>query len=656
MDKIKSAKWNIFDLKSKEGILYLVACIAVVIQPLIDIISSSIINAGSEWAISFSGALRALMLVAILAFSWVVYNGRYKKLFSIYLSVSAGYIIFIGLMTALHGSFSAILYMIGLLTDTLFFQFMFVFLTEVFFMVRKRVHPFVMSLSAVIYALTLGINYIFKDKIDFKFSSAFACALAILIPFVLVYLSSKFGIAEKGNNAQNILSVFVPIIWIGLVIFGAVYSNSKAVLFSSVAFSVVFFVWAFSNWRNSSLKRRKDPLLRGWISAVLFGAIILSLIPISPVKEQFDGTFNIKNIFYTYQGVGTSDTDSSGNPVLPMFGDEDEEGEEENDYVPHLDSGYRPGQDKDEDEDKEESKKESSEAASDTTVTEPAGDESTSETETETEEQTTEDPVLTWPHSNGKPIVGPNGSLHQSDLDKFGGDIQALIDYIKGGNVTIPGIPPISRPNDTTKTPESNPESKPESKPETKPSTEPEKTEPATNPATDAAPQSEQAASVPVAAIGVGSLRAPLPIPQNFGAINIDRTKFYSDIMFDDSLQTVLFGLRFASLFDEDLTPAVKIHSDPITVMLNYGILGLIIYLLPLLFILYNVFKFIFTHLGIPSTSIGYVANMFAAFMIVFMSVLDGNILTSSPVSVVAALVLSNLFTMGEEASEKNAR
>ena len=646
MDKIKSAKWNIFDLKSKEGILYLVACIAVVIQPLIDIISSSIINAGSEWAISFSGALRALMLVAILAFSWVVYNGRYKKLFSIYLSVSAGYIIFIGLMTALHGSFSAILYMIGLLTDTLFFQFMFVFLTEVFFMVRKRVHPFVMSLSAVIYALTLGINYIFKDKIDFKFSSAFACALAILIPFVLVYLSSKFGIAEKGNNAQNILSVFVPIIWIGLVIFGAVYSNSKAVLFSSVAFSVVFFVWAFSNWRNSSLKRRKDPLLRGWISAVLFGAIILSLIPISPVKEQFDGTFNIKNIFYTYQGVGTSDTDSSGNPVLPMFGDEDEEGEEENDYVPHLDSGYRPGQDKDEDEDKEESKKESSEAASDTTVTEPAGDESTSETETETEEQTTEDPVLTWPHSNGKPIVGPNGSLHQSDLDKFGGDIKALIEYIKGGKFPKPGES-STNPSDTTKAEDS--------KPESKPSEESEK-ESSTNTSTKPEKEAEQAASVPVAAIGAGSLKAPSPIPQNFGAINIDRTKFYSDIMFDGNLQTILFGLRFASLFDEDLTPAVKIHSDPITVMLNYGILGLIIYLLPLLFILYNVFKFIFTHLGIPSTSIGYVANMFAAFMIVFMSVLDGNILTSSPVSVVAALVLSNLFTMGEEASEKNAR
>lgn len=635
MDKIKSAKSVNFKLDSKEAVLVLIANIAVVIQPILDIISSVIINSGSESPISFSGAVRAIMAVLILVFSCFAYNGKYKKLFSGYLTVSAVYMLVVSVMTAVNGSLSAVFYMFGLLVDTFFFQFVFVFLVEVFFTARKRVHPAVIALVTVIYAVTIGLNYIFKEKIAFKFLTAFAAVLAILLPFALVYCASRFAKARKGDSVGDFLSVLLPILGLALVLFGYFFSKSKQVLFSSVIFAVVFFIWAFSNWRNTASKMRKKPLLKGWIASVLFFAIVLALFPFAPVKKEFDGTFKLKEIFYTYQGVDTNQTDANGNPVIPMFDDEDTDEDEDNDYVPHLDSGYKPGQDKDEDDEKEES---SSNKVTQAPTTEIAGDELTSE-EATTEEVTTDNPYIT--DKNGEVITIPGGRPipkptrpSQSDMDKWESQFSDII-----ASLPIPTKPKPSKPS-----------TEPTNEEDLSKETE-HKAPEADNKDKKLKQEEKDQYKTPVGAIGVGALRTPYPVSSQFAAINIDRTKFYSDIMFSSKIQTVLFGLRYASLFDDTLTPAAKVHSDPISVFLNYGVLGLIIYILPLLFIAFSILKFIFTHLGVPSTSITYVASLFSAFLILFMSVLDGNILASSIVSSMAAVVIANTFTMGEEAS-----
>lgn len=60
--------------------------------------------------------------------------------------------------------------------------------------------------------------------------------------------------------------------------------------------------------------------------------------------------------------------------------------------------------------------------------------------------------------------------------------------------------------------------------------------------------------NAPAAAIGFGSLRSPaLP---NAGAINIDRTVYYSKMFGEGDIQTKLFGLKFAALFDQ--TDSIK--------------------------------------------------------------------------------------------------
>lgn len=121
----------------------------------------------------------------------------------------------------------------------------------------------------------------------------------------------------------------------------------------------------------------------------------------------------------------------------------------------------------------------------------------------------------------------------------------------------------VTRPEESTMPPV-------ETKPE--PTAPPDTEEPGT-----AAPEN----NAPAAAIGFGSLRSPaLP---NAGAINIDRTVYYSKMFGEGDIQTKLFGLKFAALFDQtdSIKTATKVHSDPITVALNYGILGFIVYILP---------------------------------------------------------------------------
>ena len=85
--------------------------------------------------------------------------------------------------------------------------------------------------------------------------------------------------------------------------------------------------------------------MRAFLSSALFCVLILALLPISPVKGSFDGTFSFKGMFYTYNGQQSPTVNPNGDD--PIFGDEDED--DDSDYVPNLDSGYVPGSDKKDD-------------------------------------------------------------------------------------------------------------------------------------------------------------------------------------------------------------------------------------------------------------------------------------------------------------------
>lgn len=126
-----------------------------------------------------------------------------------------------------------------------------------------------------------------------------------------------------------------------MLLVGAVLSNSKPVLFVSVIFSAILFMWTFSSWRDGR-KENRPPMMRAFLSSALFCVLILALLPISPVKSSFDGTFSFKGMFYTYNGQQSPTVNPNGDD--PIFGDEDED--DDSDYVPNLDSGYVPGSDK----------------------------------------------------------------------------------------------------------------------------------------------------------------------------------------------------------------------------------------------------------------------------------------------------------------------
>ena len=594
----------------KSAVLYIVTCALVVIQPLLDILSSIVINLGKANYISVSGAVRAVIIAAVTVFTLGFYKGKYSTLFKVYNGIAAAYIALMCLMSATRGDHVAFFYMRGLMADTFFFAFMFLLIFETAQTVGRRVHPAVIAATALIYALTLVINYLSK-KGTFHYSTSFAVALALLIPTALVFFVSHLGRkkAESTKPADAALSWIVPAAGIILLLVGAVLSNSKPVLFVSVIFSAILFMWTFSSWRDGR-KENRPPMMRAFLSSALFCVLILALLPISPVKSSFDGTFSFKGMFYTYNGQQSPTVNPNGDD--PIFGDEDED--DDSDYVPNLDSGYVPGSDKKDDDttkgdDKKTTEKSSASTAGESTK-EPAGD-STDDTSEETTEISTE--TTRWWQT--KPTM-PD----RSDLESF----------IKPYIPTLPG-------EDSTG----------ESETVTENTTDKSDTE---EPGT-AAPEN----NAPAAAIGFGSLRSPaLP---NAGAINIDRTVYYSKMFGDGDIQTKLFGLKFAALFDQtdSIKTATKVHSDPITVALNYGILGFIVYILPAAFIFLKLLAFILGNLSKVFRSAGCAVYMFTSVVILILSALDGDILTFSAVGGVASAILANALSVSEDARDRSA-
>ena len=595
----------------KSAVLYIVTCALVVIQPLLDILSSIVINLGKANYISVSGAVRAVIIAAVTVFTLALYKDKYSTLFKVYNGIAAAYIALMCLMSATRGDHVAFFYMLGLMADTFFFAFMFLLIFETAQTVGRRVHPTVIAATALIYALTLVINYLSK-KGTFHYSTSFAVALALLIPTALVFFVSHLGRkkAESTKPADAALSWIVPAAGIILLLVGAVLSNSKPVLFVSVIFSAILFMWTFSSWRDGR-KENRPPMMRAFLSSALFCVLILALLPISPVKSSFDGTFSFKGMFYTYNGQQSPTVNPNGDD--PIFGDEDED--DGGDYVPNLDSGYVPGSDKKDDDttkgdDKKTTEKSSASTAGESTK-EPAGD-STDDTSEETTEISTE--TTRWWQT--KPTM-PD----RSDIESFLTDISNR----------------VTRPEESTMPPV-------ETKPE--PTAPPDTEEPGT-----VAPEN----NAPAAAIGFGSLRSPaLP---NAGAINIDRTVYYSKMFVEGDIQTKLFGLKFAALFDQtdSIKTATKVHSDPITVALNYGILGFIVYILPAAFIFLKLLAFILGNLSKVFRSAGCAVYMFTSVVIMILSALDGDILTFSAVGGVASVILANALSVSEDARDRSA-
>ncbi len=586
----------------KGALLYIVTCALVVIQPLLDIISSVVINLGKANYISFSGVVRALIIVAVTVFTLGFYKGRYSRLFKIYNGIAAAYIILMCLMSATRGDHVTFLYMLGLMADTFFFAFMFLLIFETAQTVGRRVHPSVIAATALIYAITLVINYISK-KGTFHYSTSFAVALALLIPSALVFLVSRLG-RKKAENAKPIdaaLSWIVPAAGSILLLVGAVLSNSKPVLFVSVIFSAGLFIWTFSSWRDGR-KENRPPMMRAFISSALFCVLVLAFLPVSPVKSSFDGRLSFKELFYTYNGQQSPTVNPNGED--PIFDDEDDDGN--SDYVPNLDSGYVPGSDKKDDDTTKKTTDNSSETPATESTKEPAGD-STDDTSEETSEISTE--TTKWWQT--KPTL-PD----KSDLESF----------IKPYIPTLPG-------EDSTG----------ESETVTENTTDKSDTE---EPGTAASEENRS----PAAAIGFGALRSPaLP---NAGAINIDRTVYYAKMFGEGDIQTKLFGLRFAALFDQtdSIKTATKVHSDPITVALNYGILGFLVYILPAAFIFLKLLAYILLNLTEIFRSAGCAVYMFTSFVIMILSALDGDILAFSAVGGIASVILANALSVSEDA------
>lgn len=586
----------------KGALLYIVTCALVVIQPLLDIISSVVINLGKANYISFSGAVRALIIAAVTVFTLGFYKGRYSRLFKIYNGIAAAYIILMCLMSATRGDHVTFLYMLGLMADTFFFAFMFLLIFETAQTVGHRVHPSVIAATALIYAITLVISYISKNG-TFHYSTSFAVALALLIPSALVFLVSRLG-RKKAENAKPIdaaLSWIVPAAGSILLLVGAVLSNSKPVLFVSVIFSAGLFIWTFSSWRDGR-KENRPPMMRAFISSALFCVLVLAFLPVSPVKSSFDGRLSFKELFYTYNGQQSPTVNPNGED--PIFDDEDDDGN--SDYVPNLDSGYVPGSDKKDDDTTKKTTDNSSETPATESTKEPAGD-STDDTSEETSEISTE--TTKWWQT--KPTL-PD----KSDLESF----------IKPYIPTLPG-------EDSTG----------ESETVTENTTDKSDTE---EPGTAASEENRS----PAAAIGFGALRSPaLP---NAGAINIDRTVYYGKMFGEGDIQTKLFGLRFAALFDQtdSIKTATKVHSDPITVALNYGILGFLVYILPAAFIFLKLLAYILLNLTEIFRSAGCAVYMFISFVIMILSALDGDILAFSAVGGIASVILANALSVSEDA------
>ena len=586
----------------KGALLYIVTCALVVIQPLLDIISSVVINLGKANYISFSGAVRVLIIAAVTVFTLGFYKGRYSRLFKIYNGIAAAYIILMCLMSATRGDHVTFLYMLGLMADTFFFAFMFLLIFETAQTVGRRVHPSVIAATALIYAITLVISYISK-KGTFHYSTSFAVALALLIPSTLVFLVSRLG-RKKAENAKPTdaaLSWIVPAAGSILLLVGAVLSNSKPVLFVSVIFSAGLFIWTFSSWRDGR-KENRPPMMRAFISSALFCVLVLAFLPVSPVKSSFDGRLSFKELFYTYNGQQSPTVNPNGED--PIFDDEDDDGN--SDYVPNLDSGYVPGSDKKDDDTTKKTTDNSSETPATESTKEPAGD-STDDTSEETSEISTE--TTKWWQT--KPTL-PD----KSDLESF----------IKPYIPTLPG-------EDSTG----------ESETVTENTTDKSDTE---EPGTAASEENRS----PAAAIGFGALRSPaLP---NAGAINIDRTVYYAKMFGEGDIQTKLFGLRFAALFDQtdSIKTATKVHSDPITVALNYGILGFLVYILPAAFIFLKLLAYILLNLTEIFRSAGCAVYMFTSFVIMILSALDGDILAFSAVGGIASVILANALSVSEDA------
>lgn len=603
-------------------LIYLITCAIVAVQPLLDILSSVMINLGKSNYISVSGVVRALIIIAVSVFTLGFYNGKYSRAFKVYNVIAAAYFVVMCLMGAVKGDHVAFFYIVGLMADTYFFAFMFMLIFETAQTVGRRVHPIVIAITAAVYALTIVINYVFK-KTDFRYSTSFSVVLALLIPAALAFLVSHIGRENSDDDfaEPTALSWLLPVVGIALLLCGAVMSDSKPVLFVSVIFSAGLFIWTFLSWRDGRLENR-PPMFKAFISSALFCVLVLALLPLSPVKSSFDGTFSFRDMLYTYNGPQIAPSEQGD--AEPVFGDEDDEGSD-SDYVPNLDSGYVPGSDK-KDDDKDKDKDKNTSAKADSTVgggstedsgtqpdSEPAGDESTSD-ESSTDESTDVTETTKWWQTR------PN----QSDVESILSQISQYIPTLPSSSTTSPSTKPA-----------------------------PDTEEPGTvaPPETDATEQG--GGETPAAAIGMGALRSPaLP---TVGAINIDRTVYYAKQFTSSGLQSKLFGLKYTALFDttDTVKAAARVHCDPITVLFNYGILGFIVYILPAAFIFLKLIAFILGNLGTIFRSAGCAVYMFTSVVILILSALDGDILAFSAVGGMASVIFANALSICEDTRER---
>lgn len=621
MNSNKTVKTSSSD---RSVLIYLITCAIVAIQPLLDILSSVVINLGKSSYISVSGAVRALIIIAVSVFTLGFYNGKYSRAFKAYNVIAAAYFVIMCLMGAVKGDHVALFYIVGLMADTYFFAFMFMLVFETAQLVGRRVHPIVVAVTSMIYALTIVVNYVFKTT-NFRYSTSFAVALALLIPAALAFLISHIGTSDEDDDfaEPTALSWLLPIVGIVVLLAGAVMSNSKPVLFVSVIFSAGLFIWTFLSWRDGRLENR-PPMLKAFVSSALFCVLVLSLLPLSPVKSSFDGTFSFRDMLYTYNGPQIAPSEQGD--VEPIFGDEDDE-DVDSDYVPNLDSGYVPGSDrKDDDKEKNTDKDKSTKAdedevkPSDSTEesetqesSEPAGDESTSDESSTDESTDATEPTKWWQ-------TRPNQS-----------DVESILTQISQYIPTLPSS--TTPPQSTTPAPDTE---------------EPGTVAP---PETDAPEQG--GGETPVAAIGMGALKSPaLP---TVGAINIDRTVYYAKQFTSYGLQTKLFGLKYAALFDstDTVKAAARVHSDPITVLFNYGILGFIVYILPAAFIFLKLIAFILGNLKLLFRSAGCAVYVFTGVVVLILSALDGDILTFSAVGGMASVILANAVSVCDDTLDR---
>lgn len=272
--------------------LPLILGIYILIQPLLDVLTTPSANAGS--ALSVGVAVRTLFMA--FAFLYVVFVSRFegKKWALIYLGALIAYLALFMLQMLRLGGFSLCVANVKELVKVLFFPFAALFLLAIYREYGYRISARSVAWAAGLYAWVILAAYLtgtsqisyrsgYGYKGWFYAANEVGCIIAVAAPIAIWYCLKQLPAVTKKTWWKGALIALC----LGSIVFAANYIGTKIIFAAVLVYALAAFVWCLVR----ALRERS----RANVAAVLVMGVVvaamLALFPTSPLNGYMDKVY-----------------------------------------------------------------------------------------------------------------------------------------------------------------------------------------------------------------------------------------------------------------------------------------------------------------------------------------------------------------------------